>query len=315
MKPQPVKVPYRARYGRPSGPDYLALGVAVFGMSQAALVIRWAHAPIEAIGFWRLFAASCLLAPFAWRRRASWRALPARERAAVAGAGVLFFLHLWTFTYSTQNTLISHTMIAFSTHPLWTGAGAWLLFGEALTARVFGAYALAGAGVWALVSAAKSGHAASLGGDAAGFAAALTFSGYVLAGKGARRQLDNAAFASAISAVVCVCFLLTAAARGVALLAPYPWTFWASILALAAGVSIAGHALFSYLLNVLDVNALSCSKLLEPALAAITAWLFLGEGLSGRTLAAFVLVSSAVLLVLWPSRGAPRAEPGELESD
>ncbi len=303
-----------SRRQRPRPLDYLALALAVFGMSQAALVIRWARAPIEAIGFWRLCAASCLLAGPAWRSRASWLALPARERASVAFAGLLFFVHLWTFTYSTQNTLISHTMIAFSTHPLWTGAGAWLVFGEALTARVLGAYALAAAGVWALVSAVKhGGGSASLPGDLAGLAAALSFSGYVLAGKGARRKLDNAAFAAVVSAVVCVCFLLTGLSRGVALFAPYPCTFWAAIFTLAAGVSIAGHALFSYLLNVIDVNALSCAKLLEPALAAVSAWLILGERLSGRTLVAFALVSSAVLLVLAPSRGALKAEPVELE--
>lgn len=275
-----------------------ALAVAVLGMSQAALVIRWANAPIEAIGFWRLVIATALLAPLAWRRRASWQALGGADRRAAVLAAALFFSHLWFFTYSTQHTLISHCMIAFETHPLWTGAGAWLLFDEALDARVLLAYALAGAGVWALFSGSTAGTA-TLSGDAAGLLAALSFSGYVLAGKGVRRRLDNSVFAALCSGVMAALFFASGTLRHVAWTG-YPWTFWTSVATLAVCVSIAGHAIFSYLLAHMNVNVLSCAKLLEPALAAVGAWLAFGEPLSGRTLAACILVTGAVLLLLLP---------------
>jgi drug/metabolite transporter (DMT)-like permease len=121
-------------------------------------------------------------------------------------------------------------------------------------------------------------------------------------------------FAFAMSIVVGLSFFLTASARGV-VLGPYPSNFWLGVVGLVAFVSIGGHAVFTHLLNEIDVNALSCAKLLEPALAAAGAALFLKEGLSPRTLCAFALVTSAVLLILLPGRTAARLPPAEVEDD
>jgi len=283
---------------RETGGAFLLLGFAVLGMSQAALMIRWADAPNEAIGFWRQLLAAAVLAFFALRRRESWRSLTPKERAGIPLAGLLFFIHLWTFTYATQHTSIAHTMIGFELHPVWTGLGAWLFFGERLRPRVAAAWLLAAAGIAALLSG-KTQGATTVAGDAAALLAALSFSGYVLLGKGARRKLDNWVFAFGMSAVMGPLFLAAGLSRGVSF-GPYPWTFWAAVACLAAFVSIGGHAIFSHLLATMDVNALSCAKLLEPALAAVGAWLVLGERLSARTVLAFALVTAAVLLILLP---------------
>ncbi len=289
------------------------MSFAVLGMSQAALMIRLAHAPNEAIGFWRQLIATAALAFFAWRRRESWRRLTRMEKAAVPLAAVLFFIHLWAFTYATQHTSVAHTMIGFELHPVWTGLGAWLLFKEKLGARVLFAWLLAAAGIAALLSGATAGLT-SVAGDTAALVAALSFSGYVLLGKGARRKLDNWVFAFMMSVVICPLFFLTGSARGVSF-GPYSFDFWAGVLCLAAFVSIGGHAIFSHLLNEMDVNVLSCAKLLEPALAAVGAWLLLKERLSARTGVAFALVTSAVLLILLPAKTAAPIPVAELEDD
>ncbi len=288
------------------------LGLAISCLSVPALLVRLARAPNEAIGFWRLTTVVILLAPLAWGRRGSWAALPAFDRKSTFGAGLLFFIHLWTFVYSAQHTTIAHCMIAFSTHPLWTGLGARLFFGEAITGRLLRAYALAALGVWALFSGSHTGGGAGLLGDAAGLLSALSFSGYVLAGKGARRKLDNSVFAFLCSLVMAACFLAVGAARGIPMTG-YPGVFWAAVAGLAVITSLGGHALFTHLLAVMDVNLLSCAKLLEIPLSALGAWLIFGEELSGRTLASFALVSAAVLVLMIPSPGAPRADPAELE--
>ena len=291
--------------------DLALLAFAILGLSQAALMIRVAHAPIEVIGFWRQLIATAALAPFAWRRRSSWTALTPKERAALPLAALLFFIHLWTFTYATQTTSVAHTMIGFELHPLVTGAGAMLFFGEALSARVFVAWALAGAGMGALLLGTTQGTATPLG-DAAAVLSAASFSGYVLLGKSSRRRLDNWVFAFAMSALNCAFFLLAGWLRGVAWL-PQPPMFWLSMAGLVAFVSIGGHGIFTHLLATMDVNALSCAKLSEPALAAVGAWLVFGEHLTPRTLAAFTLVTCAVLVLLLPRRGAPALPPAELE--
>lgn len=286
------------------------LALAIGCLSQPANIIRYARAPIEALGFWRLALATAALAPWAWSRRAAWSALSRRELALTGLSGALFFAHLWTFVYSAKHTTVAACMLAFATHPLWTGAGARLFFRQPITRRLVAAYALAAAGVWVLVSGAAAQGRQSLLGDAAGLVSALTFSGYVLCGRRARLSLDNASFAAAVYAAAALLFLAAGRARGIGWL-DYPAGTWAAFAALAFVVTLGGHALFTHLLAAMDVNLLSCAKLLEPPLAALGARLAFGERLTPATLWAFALISAAVLVLVAP-RDAPvfgRIEP------
>lgn len=271
---------------------WLELGVAILCLSLPALLVRWAEAPVEVIGFWRLALACAALAPWAWPRRRVWTGA---GLARTAAAGALFFLHLWTFTRAAQTTTVANLMLAFSTHPLWTGLGAWLLWREPLGRRELAAFALAGAGIAALFGGAAS-PGADAGGDFSALLSALFFSGWVLAGSRARRGLDNASFVFAAYATAGLLFAAAGAARGVAWTGHPPRT-WAALAGLAFLVSLGGHALFTRLYDRLPVTTLSVAKLLEPALAALAArWLF-GEPLPARVWTAFALIGGGVLVL------------------
>ncbi len=276
----------------------LLLAAAVLCLSLPALLIRFAQAPIEAIGFWRLALACAALAPWAWGRRA---ALTPSARKAAALAGVLFFLHLWTFTWAVGHTTVANLMLAFSTHPLWTGLGAWALHREPLGRRDLAAFALGGGGIALLFGgAAGIGGAAPLG-DLCALASALFFSGWVLAGRALRKGLDNVSFLSAAYGSAAVLFLALGTARGVEWTG-WPAPTWAALAGLAFLVSLGGHGLFTYLMNEYDVRALSCAKLLEPVLAALGAALLFGEPLSPRLGAAFVLIAAGVVVSITARR-------------
>jgi drug/metabolite transporter (DMT)-like permease len=278
----------------------LLLAFAVVCLSLPALLIRGARAPIEAIGFWRLLLACLVLAPWAWKRRKRWTS---EERRAVVLSGTLFFLHLWTFTWSVSHTSVAHLMLAFSTHPVWTGLGAWLLFKEPLGRRELAAFALAAAGVAVLFGGSLELGGAGLAGDQSALLSAMFFSGWVLAGRRLRRGLDTVSFLFAAYASAAFLFFAAGTARGGAW-SGWPVSTWAALAALGLAVSLGGHGLFTYLLNKYDVLVLSCAKLVEPVLAAAgAAWLY-GEPLSPRLGAAFILVAGAVLLLM----SAPAAE-------
>jgi drug/metabolite transporter (DMT)-like permease len=286
------------------------LALAVVFLSQPANLIRWAHAPIEVIGFWRLLIAAAALTPGAWLGRRSWTALAPRARPLAVLAGALFFAHLWSYVYAVQHAPVANVMAAFCTHPLWTGAGLWLLEGERPTPRLGAAYVLAGAGVWALVS--DSLGAGGLAGGLAGLGSAALFSCYILTGRRLRRQLDNSVYAAAVFWVSAACFFAAGSARGVAWTG-YPAASWAAFVGLGVGVTLAGHALFTYLLGSMDVNLLGCAKLFEPILGALTAWAAFGEPLRPRTAWAFAAIAAAVLVLLWPSGRPLPVEPAELD--
>jgi drug/metabolite transporter (DMT)-like permease len=274
----------------------LLLVIAVICLSLPALLIRGARAPIEGIGFWRLILACAVLAPWAWGRRKAWTA-PARR--SVALAGTLFFLHLWTFTWAVSHTTVANLMLAFSTHPVWTGLGAWLLFKEPLGRRELAALLLAGAGVAVLFGGSLSLGGAGLAGDLSALLSAMFFSGWVLAGRRVRRGLDTVSFLSGAYGTAAALFFIVGSARGASWTGYSPST-WAALAALGLAVSLGGHGLFTYLLNKYDVLVLSCAKLVEPVLAAAgAAWLF-GEPLSAHLAAAFVLIASGVLVLMRP---------------
>lgn len=287
------------------------LALAIACLSQPANLIRWAAAPIEVIGFWRMALAALLLTPAVFSRRAAWGRLVSRDRWLTALAGLLFFAHLWTFVYAAQNTSIANCMVAFQTHPLWTGAGAWLLFGQAVTLRLAAAYVLAGAGIWTLLGGSWS-LAAGGRGDLAALASALLFSGYVLSGRRVRSALDNASYAGAVYWLVALCFFAAGWGKDVAWTG-YPWTTYAAVSGLAVIVTLGGHALFTHLLASMDVNLLSCAKLLEPIGGALGAWVAFGEPLRPRTGLAFAFIAAGVLVLLVPLGRPVPAEPAELE--
>lgn len=278
---------------------FLLLAAAVLCLSLPALLIRSARAPIEAIGFWRLAFAVAALSPVAWRRRAVWaKAAP----APVAAAGVLFFLHLWWFTWSVGHTRIANCMLVFSTHPLWTALGARLFLGERTTRRTGAAALLAVGGVALLFAGKASFGGEGLAGDLAALLSAAFFSGWVLASRRVRRGLDNPSFLTGAYSGAALLFLAAGLARGGA------WTgfdgrTWLALVGLAFLVSLGGHGLFTYLMEHFDVMTLSCAKLLEPVLAAVGAASLYGEPLSPRLGAAFVLVASGVVLQLSSGRG------------
>lgn len=274
----------------------LILLFAVLCLSLPALLIRRAHAPIEAIGFWRLILACAVLLPWAWDRRKTWNA-PARR--AVILAGTLFFLHLWTFTWAVSHTTVANLMLAFSTHPVWTGLGAWLLFKEPLGRREFAAFILAGAGIVVLFGGSARLGGTGLAGDSSALLSALFFSGWVLAGRRVRRGLDTVSFLVAAYGTAALLFFAVGSVRGVS------WTghtasTWAVLAALAFAVSLGGHGLFTYLLDKYNVLVLSCAKLVEPILAAAgAAWLY-HEPLSAHLAGAFILIAAGVLILMRP---------------
>ncbi len=289
---------------------HLLLAAAVLCLSLPALLIRFAHAPIEAIGFWRLALACAALAPFAWRRRSAWTQAKARGTALAAAC---FFLHLWTFTWAVRHTTVANLMLAFSTHPLWTGLGAWALFGERLGRRELAGMALAGLGMAVLFGGSARLGGAGLAGDLSALGSAVLFSGWVLAGRSARRGLDNVSFLLGAYGAAAAFFLALGAARG-APMTGFPGGTWAAFAGLAFLVSLGGHGLFTYLLDRYAVVALSTAKLIEPVLAALGAFWLFAEPLSPRLGGAFALVAAGVLLLLRGHRPQDLRRDGSLSS-
>lgn len=213
--------------------------------------------------------------------------------------GVLFFFHLWSYFYAAQNTKIANCMILFATNPLYTAIGSFVFFKEKLTINVLIAYGLAFFGIYFLVSNTVSFNPENLKGEVSALISAFFYSAYTLSSKHSRTRLDNSDFSIGIYFVCGLCFLILANIQSTQLI-DYPQHTWIGILGTILIPTLLGHALFTYLMNYLNINWMSCGKLLEPGLSAMMAFFIFNEKISSSTQIAFLFTTLAVIVLFLP---------------
>ena len=126
--------------------------LALLSLSTSANLAKLNHMPSQVLGFWRLGIAALLLAIWVFAIKRTPLPRITKDFRWVLLSGFFFFLHLWTFKYAAKNTSISHTMIIFSSNPVWASLGAVAFFNERLSIRLVLSYVLALLGVFILVS-------------------------------------------------------------------------------------------------------------------------------------------------------------------
>lgn len=277
--------------------------LSIFSLSQAANLVRWTAQPPEVIGFWRLLGAALIIFTLVMVRGLLPKDLLQNRRrlALIALTGFFFFAHLWTYFYAAQNTRIANCMILFATNPLFTAAGAWMLFREKFPRRLIVADLLAFVGIGLLVGRSLSLEPDRLMGDLSALISAVFFSGYLLASKKARQSTGNLPFTSMM-------YLCTALFFGATILVfgtdPMPTRSeaWWGILATILLPTLLGHAVFTWLMNFMNLNWMSAGKLLEPLIAAAVAWLVFKESVTPEAQMAFAFTGMAIFLLSWKPR-------------
>lgn len=291
--------------------NYALYILAIVSLSQASNLAKWGAAPPDMMGFWRLLIAALIMLPIALKVGKLQELLKTHRKDFrwVALAAFFFFLHLWTYIFAAQNTLIANAMIIFSTNPLITSLGAFFFFNEKFTRRLGFAYVFAFGALYLLVSEKLSMNAAQ--GDISAFLSAIFFAGYILASKKARQNISNSSYAFVKYLLTGTFFGISGLIQGVSFTG-YPDNTWWAIALVILFPTLLGHALISYLMKHLNVNWMSCGKLIEPALSTLVAFLFFKEAVSNRTFVAFALTAVAILILFLPNPRKKRVASSEL---
>jgi len=296
---------------------YFLYFVALLALSQSAIIIRLSgvHAP-EVIGFWRLTIVCTLLGIFGvlnLLRQPKPLATLRDVRGSLRGhmtstllSGVAFGIHLWTYFLAAANTSVSHCVVLFASNPIFVSAGAWLFYRESLSAKLLFSYLICLVGLVILATHATLGTViATPFGDAMAIAAAVSFAAFALLGKAPRLAIGNWVYTGLVNAVGALVFLSGAV---------YSWLqtdqqrpmlemgdrAWIAVFAMALFPSLMGHGLFMYCLRYMNLNLMSCGKLLEPAIAIVVGFLVFDEGVDLTTLGSFALIAAGVLNLFWP---------------
>jgi drug/metabolite transporter (DMT)-like permease len=275
----------------------LGLAVAVLAVSWGAPLARVTAAAPLAVAMWRMTLAAGLLLPFA--AGSGSLAVPARHRPAALLSGLLLGMHFGLWIPSLWLTSVSASVVLVTTGPLWV----LLLSPHFLGARIVGrnvvSFALALTGVVTIVGGDFHLSPRALVGDVMALGGAACAAGYLIVGKRLRREVPLAGYL----AVVYSGAALTLVAAVVALrVSPWPTATiaWLPLLGMALGPTLVGHTLLNWALAHLEAYRVNLALLLEPVLASLWTWLFLGEAPPLHVLPGAALVLGALALEYVP---------------
>ena len=267
----------RARLG------FLALIGGATGIGFAPVFVRLSETGPTATAFFRLLFALPLLWLWAtWDRRSnpdSRQPAGRREFLMLGLAGLLFTADLTIWHWSLQFTTVTNSTLLTNVAPIFVTIGARLFFGDRITIRFIAGMVLAIAGAALLVGNSFSLSSKHLLGDVLSIVAATFYAGYLLAVKQLRHSFSTPTIMAWSGLVSCTGFGVVAWLSGDKMLAATT-KGWLVLLALALVSHVGGQTLIAYGFGHLPASFSSVSLLWQPVVAAVVAWIVLGEHLS-----------------------------------
>jgi len=276
-----------------------ALGALLLGATCIALspiFVRVSEAGPTATAFWRV----ALAVPPLWLLDALRREEPARTRrvkwpllfaAGVAFAGDLGFWHT-----SIKLTSVANSTLLANLASVFVTLVAWIFLGERPRRVFLAGLAAALAGVALLLDASLELSGTALIGDALGVVTAVFYAGYLLAVKGLRDRGESTLRVMAATSTISAVFLFPAALASGEPMLPSSLLGWGDLLGLALVSHAAGQGLIAYALAHLRAAFSSVSLLFQPVMAALFAWLLLGEALVAPQIAGGMVVLAGIYL-------------------
>jgi drug/metabolite transporter (DMT)-like permease len=278
---------------------FLALIGGATAIGFAPILVRLSETGPTATAFFRLLFALPFL--WLWLRIDTARVSSARRPASkqdfllLGAAGLLFTGDLAIWHWSLQFTTVANSTLLTNVAPIFVTIGARILFGDRISASFVIGMTLAIAGATMLVGSSYTISERHLLGDVLSVVAAGFYAGYLLAVKQLRRCFSTATLMAWSGLVSCPAFGVIAWVSGDTMWAVTA-NGWLVLLALALVSHVGGQTLIAYGFGHLPASFSSVSLLWQPVVAAVVAWLVLGEalGLVQGVGAAVVLAGIAV---------------------
>ncbi|HEX2165716.1 MAG TPA: DMT family transporter [Longimicrobiales bacterium] len=250
-----------------------ALVVAVFAISWAGPLVRFASAPALAISAWRLLLSVAFIAVVLVIRRTPLPRLSIRDWLFAAVAGIFLALHFLSWIASLGLTTVSSSVVLVSTQPVFVAFLSGALLGESATRRQWLGIAVAVGGA-AIIAWGDFGLGPrAILGDALALAGALFVSIYYVIGRRLRRDLDLWWYILLVYGIAALVLVLAIGVMPDVPLTGFPRRDWVIFAALAAGPMMLGHTAVNYALRYLRAYVANLALLTEPIGATLIAWL------------------------------------------
>ena len=277
---------------------YAALAFAVVSVSFSAIFIRLAESPSLTIATNRMLASLLLLAlPTALLGGREIAALGRRDVAALVLSGLFLALHFGLWTISLAYTSVASSVVFVTTHPVLVALLEWLWLRQPPSGRTW-----LGIGLTLVGSVVIGAHDLRLGGgalwgDLLALAGAAAIVGYLLIGRRLRQRLGFLSYSTPVYAACWLALLAWTTAVGEDVRAfPLMDAVW--FVALALFATIGGHTVFNWARRHVPASVVAVTLVGEPVVAAILAWLILGEALAPLTGLGGALILAGIYLTV-----------------
>jgi drug/metabolite transporter (DMT)-like permease len=278
------------------GLSLLALFAGAVCIALSPIWVRVADVGPTASAFWRVTLAVPLLwILFAFNSKDR-KPLDKAQILPLLAAGLAFTGDLAFWHWSIKYTSVANSTLLANLASIFVTLAAWLLWKQRPSGLFLGGLAAALLGTGLLVRASLGGSPTALLGDGLGVVTAMFYAWYLLSVKGLRERGAATLQLMAVTTTLTAALLLPVAlASGEALL-PQGAEGWLKLLGLAWISHAGGQSLIAYALAVLPAAFSAVGLLLQPAMAAVFAWLLLGEPLSALQCAGGAVVLFGIYL-------------------
>lgn len=285
----------RERRGAAFAVAALLTGAACIGTS--ALWVKVSEAGPVSTAFWRVFLALPLLWVWALAERdRPPRAVLAADRRLMIWAGLFFAGDLAVWHWSIVLTSVANATLLANLAPIFVTLAAWLLFRKMPSGRFLVGLATALAGMAVLIGGDFRLGGRQVLGDALGVVTAMFYAGYQLLVTRLRASVSTASIMAWSGVITAVALLPLALASGERFF-PLTGGGWGKLIGLALVSQVVGQSLIAYAMAHLPATFSSVGLLFQPVMAALFAWILLGETLGWIEIAGAVAVLTGICIV------------------
>jgi drug/metabolite transporter (DMT)-like permease len=249
-----------------------------------------------AVAFWRMLLAAPAFALLGWRQRRRGGVAAARLPAwRWALPGVFFAVDLGVWHLSFEYTSVANSTLEANLAVVVVALAGRRLFGEQLRPVFYVGALLALAGIARLVGFSMASGGDAWIGDLMGVSVAFAYAAYQLATKDLARRVSVNALMTATSGVAAALLLVGALASS-GHVVPQTAAAWGYTVALAVTAQLIGQGLIAYGVARLPAAFAAVVLVLQPMVAAVLAWVWLGQALGVVELVCGAMVVAGIVL-------------------
>jgi drug/metabolite transporter (DMT)-like permease len=277
-------------------PALFALLAGATCIALSPIWVRVSDVGPTASAFWRVALAAPLLWSLFYFIPLDKKALEKRQFKLLFAAGLAFAGDLVFWHWSIQYTSVANSTLLANLASIFVTLAAWLLWRQRPSGLFLAGLAASLLGVGLLVRATLGSAPGALLGDGLGVVTAMFYAWYLMSVKGLRDSGAGTLQLMAVTTTITALILLpVAVASGEALL-PEAAPGWLKLIGLAWISHAAGQGLIAYALAHLPAGFSSVGLLFQPVMAALFAWMLLGEPVVALQFAGGAVVLAGIYL-------------------